>query len=148
MNAPANPFNHLLRTSQSLWTLRPPKQVFRTDTLLFAAVGKTSQNETRRCCGTGACVALDEVATALRPYGRAVVNKQGQLELISSAAHVGFSFEGTECQLLAVLPAGQHHNYLQYELDGVYQQRLRVLGTQPAAGHQGRARGQAHGVGL
>jgi len=45
---------------------------------------------------------------------------------------VGFSFEGTECQLLAVLPAGQHHNYLQYELDGVYQQRLRVLGTQPA----------------
>jgi lysophospholipase L1-like esterase len=68
-------------------------------------------------------------ATALKPYGRSVLNKAQQLELISSAAHVGFSFEGKECQLFASLPGGQDHNYLQYELDGVYQKRLRVSGA-------------------
>ena len=80
-------------------------------------------------------------ATALQPYGRTVVNKQ-QLELISSASHVGFSFEGTACQVFAALPNGQDHNYLQYELDGVYQKRLKVTGasgaplviTSPSAG--------------
>lgn len=70
-------------------------------------------------------------ATALQPYGRTLLNGQ-QLELISSAAHVGFSFEGTECQVFVTLPAGQHHNYLQYELDGVYQKRLRVAGASAA----------------
>ncbi|MFD1875145.1 SGNH/GDSL hydrolase family protein [Hymenobacter bucti] len=67
-------------------------------------------------------------ATALQPYGRTLLNQQKQLELISSAAHLGFSFEGTECRVFATLPAGQDHNYLQYELDGVYQKRLRVAG--------------------
>ncbi|NML67872.1 SGNH/GDSL hydrolase family protein [Hymenobacter sp. RP-2-7] len=66
-------------------------------------------------------------AAALQPCGRTRLNQQ-QLELISSAAHVGFSFEGTECRVYAVLPGGQDHNYLQYELDGVYQKRLRVAG--------------------
>jgi lysophospholipase L1-like esterase len=70
-------------------------------------------------------------ATALLPYGRTVVNQQ-QLELISSAAHVGFSFEGTACQVFATLPNGQDHNYLQYELDGVYQKRLKVTGASGA----------------
>jgi hypothetical protein len=64
-------------------------------------------------------------ASALQPYGRTWLHAQ-QLDLISSAAHVGFSFEGTECQVFATLPPGQDHNYLQYELDGVYQQRLKV----------------------
>ena len=71
-------------------------------------------------------------ATALQPYGRSVVNERQQLELISSAAHLGFSFEGTECQIFAALPSGQDHNYLQYELDGVYQQRLKVTGASAA----------------
>jgi lysophospholipase L1-like esterase len=66
-------------------------------------------------------------AAALQPYGRAFLNQQQQLELISSAAHVGFSFEGRECQVYVTLPNGQDHNYLQYELDGVYQRRLKVL---------------------
>jgi len=81
-------------------------------------------------------------ATALKPCGRVLINKAQQLELISSAAHVGFSFEGTECQLYTALPGGQDHNYLQYELDGVYQKRIRVAGaaaplvlTAPRAGH-------------
>lgn len=68
-------------------------------------------------------------ATALKPYGRSLVNKAQQLELISSAVHFGFSFEGTECQLFASLPSGQNHNYLQYELDGVYQRRVKVVGA-------------------
>jgi len=67
-------------------------------------------------------------ATALKPYGRSLVNQAQQLELISSAVHFGFSFEGKECQIFASLPGGQDHNYLQYELDGVYQKRLRVAG--------------------
>ena len=71
-------------------------------------------------------------ASALQPYGRTRVNQQQQLELISSAAHLGFSFEGTECQIFAVLPNGQDHNYLQYELDGVYQKRLKVVGASSA----------------
>ncbi|RZK61967.1 MAG: GDSL family lipase, partial [Hymenobacter sp.] len=72
-------------------------------------------------------------ASALQPYGRTLLNQQHQLELISSAAHVGFSFEGTECQVLVGLPNGQDHNYLQYELDGAYQGRLRVAGAGPSS---------------
>jgi lysophospholipase L1-like esterase len=68
-------------------------------------------------------------ATALKPYGRFLVNKAQQLELISSAVHFGFSFEGTECKVFASLPNGQDHNYLQYELDGVYQRRVKIVGA-------------------
>lgn len=68
-------------------------------------------------------------ATALKPYGRTLVNQEQQLELISSAAHFGFRFEGTSCQLAVSLPNGQDHNYLQYELDGVYQKRIKVTGA-------------------
>ncbi|TDN39100.1 hypothetical protein A8B98_21675 [Hymenobacter sp. UV11] len=64
--------------------------------------------------------------------GRTLLNGGQQLELISSAAHVGFQFEGRECQVFAALPGGQGHNYLQYELDGVYQKRLRVEGSSTA----------------
>jgi hypothetical protein len=66
-------------------------------------------------------------ASALVPYGRSLLNRQQGLELISSAAHFGVSFEGDECRLYVSLPvAGTDHNYLQYELDGVYQKRIRV----------------------
>ena len=71
-------------------------------------------------------------ASALRPLGRFQFTSTQQLELISSAVHFGFSFEGTECRVYASLPNGQGHSYLQYELDGVYQQRLRVEGSRPA----------------
>lgn len=71
-------------------------------------------------------------AAALHPYGRYVLNDAHQLELISSAVHFGFSFTGPECRVFAALPNGQGHNYLQYELDGVYQKRLRVEGNSAA----------------
>ena len=56
-------------------------------------------------------------------------NDKGQLELISSAVHFGFEFcHGNECEVSALLTDASAHNYLQYELDGVYQKRLRVEG--------------------
>jgi hypothetical protein len=64
-------------------------------------------------------------ATDLHPYGRALVQND-QLELISSAVHFGFSFEGGECEIFTSLPDWMDHNYLQYELDGVYQKRIKI----------------------
>lgn len=64
-------------------------------------------------------------AKDLLPYGRSLLTND-QLELISSAAHFGFSFEGNGCEVFASIPQGMEHNYLQYELDGVYQKRIKV----------------------
>jgi hypothetical protein len=68
-------------------------------------------------------------ATALQPYGRYLLNEAKDLELISSAVHFGFSFRGKECQLFASINNVQGHNYLQYELDGVYQKRIKISGN-------------------
>ncbi|TPG72301.1 SGNH/GDSL hydrolase family protein [Hymenobacter nivis] len=68
-------------------------------------------------------------ATALPAYGRYRLTEAKQLELISSAVHFGFSFEGPQCEIFASLPDAGSHNYLQYELDGVYQRRLRIDGN-------------------
>ncbi len=67
-------------------------------------------------------------ATALKPYGRFAF-LQDQLELISSAVHFGFSFEGKECQVFVSLADNIAHNYIQYELDGIYQKRIRIEGN-------------------
>lgn len=67
-------------------------------------------------------------AASLQPYGRYAINQQQNIELISSAAHFGFSFTGRECIIYAGINDAGGHNYLQYELDGVYQKRLRVNG--------------------
>src|SRR5207302_8138817 len=40
--------------------------------------------------------------------------------------HFTVRFQDTACAIYTSLPAGLDHNYLQYELDGVYQKRLRV----------------------
>lgn len=68
-------------------------------------------------------------AASLQPFGRTLMTNDQSLELISSAAHFGFSFEGEECQIDVSLPAGMSHNYLQYELDGAYGKRLRISGA-------------------
>lgn len=72
-------------------------------------------------------------ASDLKPFGRYLYNDQKQLELISSAVHFGFSFTGKEFAIHVTLADANAHNYLQYELDGVYQKRIRVEGsaTQP-----------------
>jgi lysophospholipase L1-like esterase len=61
----------------------------------------------------------------LKPIGRFDI-ANNRLELISSGVHFGVAFEGSECTITTSLSNGQDHNYLQYELDGVYQKRLRV----------------------
>ena len=68
-------------------------------------------------------------ATALQAYGRYALSQGQHLELISSGVHFGFSFEGRECQLVAAVPNEKGHNYLQYELDGIYQKRIKVNGS-------------------
>ncbi|HEY4149663.1 MAG TPA: GDSL-type esterase/lipase family protein [Chitinophagaceae bacterium] len=70
-------------------------------------------------------------ASALKPIGR-YVREAKQLELISSAVHFGFSFKGTAFILYASIPDKNGHNYLQYELDGVYQKRIRIEGSSDA----------------
>ncbi len=75
-------------------------------------------------------------ASSLHPFGRAVLN-ENHVELISSASHVGFTFTGTECTIYVSLENGDAHNYVQYELDGVYQERVRITGKdmQPITVH-------------
>jgi lysophospholipase L1-like esterase len=67
-------------------------------------------------------------ATALRPFGRCLLNKERKLELISSGVYLGFEFVGKECTIYTSLRDSGSHNYIQYELDGVYQKRIRING--------------------
>src|SRR6476660_5426780 len=67
-------------------------------------------------------------ASSLIPFGRYAWNEKKDLELISSAINFGFSFSGTECKVFAYLTDSDAHNYLQYELDGVYQRRIKIVG--------------------
>ena len=66
-------------------------------------------------------------ASSLFPFGRYAWNEKKDLELISSAINFGFSFSGTECKVFAYLTDTTAHNYLQYELDGVYQKRIKIV---------------------
>ena len=65
----------------------------------------------------------------LNVYGRYSINNNQNLELISSAVHFGFSFTGKECRIFVSVPSSQNHNYIQYELDGVYQKRIKINST-------------------
>ena len=73
-------------------------------------------------------------AKDLLPIGRTDITNN-KLELISSAVHFGFSFHGEGCDVYASLPAGMDHNYLQYELDGVYQKRIKISNAQNTPVH-------------
>jgi len=68
-------------------------------------------------------------AKDLKPFGRSMLHEGRGLELISGAVHFGFAFEGTTCKLYVDLANRNAHNYLQYEVDGHYQKRLRVKGN-------------------
>jgi hypothetical protein len=65
-------------------------------------------------------------AGQLKPYGRYALNVNHQLELISSASSFGVSFTGGVLTLSASLADEKGHNYLQYELDGLYKGRIRI----------------------
>jgi lysophospholipase L1-like esterase len=68
-------------------------------------------------------------ASLLSPFGRCTWNDNHDLELISSAVNFGFSFTSKECKIFAYITdtSSSAHNYLQYELDGVYQKRIKVV---------------------
>ena len=67
-------------------------------------------------------------ASAMSAYGRFAIDDRRDAELISSASHVGFSFKGSECHVFAFILHAAEHNYLQYELDGVYQKKIKIEG--------------------
>jgi hypothetical protein len=66
--------------------------------------------------------------SALHPYGRSMPADSGAVELIGSAAHFGVGFTGPRCVVYVHLADSSSHNYLQYEMDGVYQGRVRIEG--------------------
>jgi hypothetical protein len=70
------------------------------------------------------------LASSLFPFGRCDWNDKKDLELIGSAVNFGFSFSGKECSVFAYLTDTSAHNYLQYELDGVYQKRIKIVGNE------------------
>lgn len=72
---------------------------------------------------------IDLPASQLHPYGRYQWTPDKHVELISSAAHVGFEFEGNECSVFAYINDNNGHNYLQYEMDGNYIGRVRIDGN-------------------
>lgn len=57
--------------------------------------------------------------------GRTRVSEKG-LELISSGAYFSFEFEGNEFEMKISLPAWVQHSYLQYEVDGLYKNRIKI----------------------
>lgn len=91
---------------------------------LFTIVIFTHCSSTKHATVVGNAESL--YANALQPYGRTRLTTDDRLELISSAVHFSVRFNDTACTIYTALPSGMDHNYLQYELDGVYQKRLRV----------------------
>ncbi|MGE5521515.1 MAG: GDSL-type esterase/lipase family protein [Candidatus Dadabacteria bacterium] len=83
----------------------------------------------------------DLSAKDLHVYGRTIIDEKGELELVTSAAHFGFSFEGQQAEVYVSVPNRSGHNYIQYELDGVYQKKLRIDGnlTQPIIINAGKS---------
>ena len=81
---------------------------------------------------TAAPASLSGLAgTELHVIGRYRTTPSESLELISTGAHFGFTFEGRSCRMLTSL-AGSGHNYLQYEMDGAYQKKIRLDGPSSA----------------
>ena len=71
--------------------------------------------------------------SSLYPIGRYDRNSKGDLELIGSAVHFGFTFTGSACTMYAVVPDSAAHGYLQYTIDGIFQKkRIRINGNNSA----------------
>jgi lysophospholipase L1-like esterase len=83
--------------------------------------------------GTAKAQTTDTIlATALQPLGRTIIDGEGDLDLVTSGAHFGFSFEGPSCAIYVKPAYAKAHTYLQYELDGVYQKKIRIEGSSSA----------------
>lgn len=68
------------------------------------------------------------LATQMNFYGRYEMTNKNEAHLISTASSFGFGFEGKKCQLFLHTGYKDSHNYIQYELDGVYQRKLKIKG--------------------
>lgn len=79
-------------------------------------------------CLSHTCSSQSLPAYKLHPCGRYLLTDSQHIELISSGVHFGFSFAGSECALYAYINNSTSHDYLQYELDGVYQKRIKITG--------------------
>jgi hypothetical protein len=69
-------------------------------------------------------------AKQIMPLGRTRL-RGDSLELISSGVHFGITFKGRDVKLYASIPSGIDHNYLQFEVDGEYQRRIRISRETP-----------------
>ena len=64
--------------------------------------------------------------------GRTILDRNGKIELISSASSVGFQFRGDSCTVvLQNIASPGNYKYVALEIDGVYAGRLRVDGNVP-----------------
>ena len=86
--------------------------------------------------GFGICIPCSKAQNAdvagtlpgskLQAVGRFALTAGHQMELISSAAHVAYSFEGDQTLVYFSLPKGADHAWIQYEMDGLYKERIRI----------------------
>jgi len=68
---------------------------------------------------------------AISFQGRTVLDRNGNVELISSASSVGFLFEGDSCSvLLQNIATPGNYNYVALEIDDEYSGRLKVDGNE------------------
>ena len=68
---------------------------------------------------------------AISFQGRTVLDRNGNIELISSASSIGFCFEGDSCTvLLQNVATPGNYNYVALEIDGEYSGRLKVDGNE------------------
>jgi hypothetical protein len=68
---------------------------------------------------------------AISFQGRTVLDRNGNVELISSASSVGFLFEGDSCSvLLQNIATPGNYNYVALEIDDEYSFRLKVDGNE------------------
>ena len=73
---------------------------------------------------------ISVTAKELLPMGRTRM-RGDSLELVSSGAHFGFAFKGRDCKIYVSIPDWLDHNYLQFEVDGEYQRRIRISKETP-----------------
>ncbi|MGZ5287580.1 MAG: SGNH/GDSL hydrolase family protein, partial [Flavisolibacter sp.] len=64
-------------------------------------------------------------AESIIPIGRTEL-EAGKLELISSGAYFGFTFQGKSCSLYVSIPSWLERNYIQYTIDGKYGERIQL----------------------
>lgn len=103
--------------------------IFKMTTILILVLGFSCSSSTSTRSAFSSLNGSNLVIT-----GRNIVGDQ-KAALITSGAHFGITFTGDSCVLIASISDWQDHNYLQYELDGVYQKRLVVRNAQPDTLH-------------